>query len=102
MQFADADITAMLAAFGTTAEFGLYEGIKEYTVVYDAPGKELNMFTGAVETTAPGCLVSESDWTESAGDHGTVVTIGDERFSVIGIEPDGYGFVRLLLTRDFE
>lgn len=101
MQFSAADIAALLDTFGQSAEIGIFIGIKSYTVVFDSPGQIANIFTGQIETSAPSVIIADSDLAECEATHGTVVETGGVRYSIIAIDPDGTGFTRLSLTRDF-
>jgi len=58
----------------------------------------LNEGTGQVETTAPDVLVKSSLLTNVG--HGDLVTIDAVDYAIIGQEPDGTGFTRLVLSRN--
>lgn len=72
-------------------------------VLYDVPFSVVENFQMQAEGTAPACIMSDADVAALDIAHGTNLTImkketlvGD--FEVVGIQPDGLGFTRLVLT----
>lgn len=96
-----ADLDIYFADWGGPALIGM----DEVTVVCDAPFRLAEAYEGQVETSAPACSMLDADIVRLAVQHGTQISIlpgaslvGD--FEVIGVEPDGLGLTRLILTRD--
>lgn len=75
-------------------------------IVYDEPSKLAEVYEGQVETSSPAGSLGSAEVTRLGIIHGTRLSIskgtllvGD--FEVVGIEPDGTGITRLILTKDF-
>lgn len=89
-----ADLDLFLSDFGVTATVG---GVS-VTVLFDVPGKAMNMFDGQMTTTAPGCTMKSSDVTARSIAYGTSIAISGTTYTVTEIEPDGAGLTRLTLS----
>jgi len=96
VKFADADITAMLAAMGEAVTIGATAA----TGLFSEPGRPVVRDGMTVVTTTPSLLLAEAD--------AALVTINSTTITVAGVQyqaflktPDGAGFVDLDLTRDF-
>ena len=92
--FADSDHTATVAG-------------EDLPTLYDAPFTAPSVYTQQVESSAPACTLKSADALRLEILHGTPVTIkkngvpvGD--FTVNGIQPDGAGLTRLILTNVYE
>ena len=82
-------------------------GVNSAQVLFDASFRLAAAFDGQVESTSPASVMLDADVVRLGVQHGTVLTVsklqasgavqvGD--FEVIGIEPDGIGLTRLILT----
>ncbi|HBG07671.1 MAG: hypothetical protein A2075_09105 [Geobacteraceae bacterium GWC2_58_44] len=74
-------------------------------VLYDAPFQLEQIYEGRVETSSPACSMLDSDVASLSVKHGTSLTVMKisslvGNFEVIGVEPDGVGMTRLILTKD--
>lgn len=121
MNFAAADISAMLTAFGDTALLGMTvfldgqgdfdavttldqagtTGGVEYGCLFEAPAKVPNYFSGQIETSAPLLLMSAADAATAGVQHGTPLVVNSvDLWYVVGVEPDGSGMVSLALSSE--
>lgn len=106
MTFA-ASLTGDLDAFLNAAEFA-----KSLTVtsldgapvtiigIFDAPFEAISALTGAVELTAPSVIVKTS--ATSSLRHGDWVGVDGVDYRIIGMQPDGTGLSRLVLSTDLD
>lgn len=95
MNFAAADITAMLSAMGETATVAG----GSLRVLFEAPGRVADGL-GGVLVTDPTALAAESDIASLgivAGESGSAITIGGKAYTVLAIVPDGDGFATMTL-----
>ena len=109
MQFSQTDIAAMLAALGDQADING----TIVSVLFESPGMVADQFSGRIETTAPAILMAWRDCERLQLVHGSIITIADPDIgwedasywtgmhSIIGINRNGDGFARIMLTRDF-
>lgn len=66
--------------------------------IYNRPFSMMRELEEGVELTAPEIVVDEG----VDASHGDLVEIGEDRFRVYGIEPDGLGLKRLRIRREVE
>ena len=66
--------------------------------IFDAPGEEMNMATGVVETTAPQLECASSD--VSGITRGDKIVIGSTTYYFLYQAPDGTGMTTLMLSED--
>lgn len=66
--------------------------------IFDAPGEEINMATGVVETTAPQLECASSD--VSGITRGDKIVIGSTTYYFLYQTPDGTGMTTLMLSED--
>ncbi|HAM40392.1 MAG TPA: hypothetical protein DCP69_03395 [Candidatus Omnitrophica bacterium] len=106
MTFSDRIARANSAAFNRFAEHvAILAPGQEAPVIYDAPFRLESVYEGHIETSAPACSMADADVAVLDIAHGSRITVkkngaflGD--FEVIGVEPDGMGLTRLVLTKD--
>lgn len=96
-QFSEADLSAILNAMGTEVIIG---GV---TVKADfrLSARDVNLFSGTVESTGPICRVSCYQLINLGIEHGTMITVRGTTYAVFAINEEASGFARLDLTKDY-
>lgn len=94
MKFSAADQTAMIATLGEAVTIGTTSTTGDFRT----SARDVNLFTGQVESTGPYCRVTESQVADLGITHGTSVTAGGVAYTVIGINEETGGFVTLNLA----
>lgn len=95
-------ITSDLDIFFSSDGFAVqatYEG-RIINVIFDSEYQALEMLGGGVgvESSSPSALCKTSD--VSNAKHGDTLTISGTTYYVTGVQPDGTGITRLLLSKD--
>lgn len=96
-----ADLDILFADFGVPVTV-LVAGssVGEVTVLWEHPGRTASPYSGVIETTGPAALAKTADVIERGITHGAQIIHDDTAWYVIGLEPDGFGLTRLILSKD--
>ncbi len=102
-QMVMADNAMLLDAFGSAALFkNPGQPDIPFQAIYNAPGKEMSLISGQMETTTPAIICFESFVSANAIGYGSLITVSGTDYMVSGApSPDGAGLVTLTLTKDF-
>lgn len=93
---ADAHIFFTDFAIPAVFDDGSPEGLS-LDVLWEEPGTQVNLLTGAAETSAPALLVSTGNVAEFLRPD-LLVTVQGKDWLVAGSRPDGSGLTRIELT----
>lgn len=96
-----ADLHIYFADFGVLATV-LVAGaaVGETTILWEAPGRVISPFSGGVETTGPAALIRSDQVADCGITHGAGLIVADTVWHIVGLEPDGAGLTRLILSHD--
>lgn len=84
--------------FGDSATYTHGATPATITVLLDAPTDAQNLATGEVEITAPVAWARTAD--VSSASHGDTLVVSGTTYYIIGVQPDGTGVTRLILSED--
>jgi len=91
-----ADLDIYFDDFGVDALIGM----EPVRVVFDDPSKQLTVFDGQICSSAPFCSMKSSDVLANNVDNGTLISIGNDDYTVTNVAPDGAGLSVVTLTSD--
>jgi hypothetical protein len=99
----DLDLGVIMADSDYAAAVGPAETVP---VLYDGPFQRVGLYEGQAESVSPSCTMYDADVELLSISHGTRLTILRQsvelgEFEIYGIQADGTGMTRLLLTTDF-
>lgn len=89
----------MIERDGVPAMIG-YVG-ESIQVIFEKPFKMVSPFDGQIETSAPTALAYTADLGRTGTGHGSVITVGETDYQVVGMEPVSTAHTELTLTKDF-
>lgn len=94
------DLDTLLSDFGVLATITRADAVVLSSVsgIYDAPFAAENLATGTVEQVAPQFVAKTSALTDVR--HHDILTVSGADWYIVGIEPDGTGLTRLVLSSD--
>lgn len=96
-----ADLDIYFADFGAAASYTPSGGqAAALKVIFDNAHQTLDMLGGGVgfESAGPQALCKTSD--VSTAKHGDTIVVSSKTYYVTGVEPDGIGLTKLLLSED--
>ena len=97
--FYESDIDVFLADFGLDGLLtSAAAGIKTIKVIFDNDFQQINIFDGGVESSGPQGIVKTTD--VSGAIHGETLVIDNKAYYIRGIQPDGTGFTKFILSEN--
>lgn len=96
-----ADLHICFSDFGVPATV-LVAGaaVGETTILWESPGRVISPFSGGVETTGPAALIRAAQVEDFGITHGDGLIVAATTWHIVGLEPDGAGLTRLILSHD--
>lgn len=95
MSFWEDDIDIFFDVFGVAA---VYDGATNVTVIFDNNFEMLNIQTGEIEGASPQCAIKTAAIANIT--HGKTLAINGTTYLIRGVQPDGTGMTRLILSKD--
>jgi len=97
MAFSESVLLSLIAALPTATTASIFW--RELTVDFRSAARDVTLYGGSVESTAPYCRVTPGQIEEHGIEHETVITIESADYLVMALNEEQSGFVRLELTR---
>jgi len=89
--------TTHLNAFGQAATLDDGSGPVAVVCIFDEPPDTYNEYSASVEMTSPVASLASADISATLA-HGDTLTTGGKDYEITGIQPDGAGMTKLILT----
>lgn len=95
MSIYEDDIDFFFDVFGVN---GVYDGTTTVETIFDDSFERINLDTGEVEGSSPQVVIKTSAIANIA--HGKTLLINSITYYIRGVQPDGTGMTRLILSKN--